>query len=100
MRQPNHIDLFYNDEKLQSYLDNALIPMVQGLSDHPALAAWEVINEPEGATQLGQTDPDPCFDLTHLDNVIRDGENPPGWTGALDQPHEVCQLGRLGSSQH
>ena len=48
MRQQKTKDLYYDDAKLQSYIDNALIPMVNGLKDHPALAAWEIINEPEG----------------------------------------------------
>ena len=32
----------------QSYLDNALAPLVHGLKDHPALFAWEIFNESEG----------------------------------------------------
>ena len=35
-------------EKTQAYIDNALIPIVDALSGHPAIAAWEIFNEPEG----------------------------------------------------
>ena len=44
----NYKELYFDDTKLQSYIDNALIPMVNGLKDHPALGSWEIINEPEG----------------------------------------------------
>ncbi len=33
------------------YFKNALSPMVRGLKDHPALFAYEIFNEPEGAYQ-------------------------------------------------
>lgn len=36
-------------DEAQSYVDNALTPMVEGLKDHPALFAYEIFNEPEGA---------------------------------------------------
>jgi hypothetical protein len=35
-------------EHSQTYLDNALAPLVHGLKDHPALFAWEIFNESEG----------------------------------------------------
>ena len=40
----------------QTYIDNALVPMVQALAGHPGLLAWEIFNEPEGmTTQFGWT---------------------------------------------
>jgi len=37
------------EENYNSYINNALLPMVNGLKDHPGLFAYEVFNEPEGA---------------------------------------------------
>jgi len=40
--------------KMQTYINNALIPMVTALKDHKAVLAWEVFNEPEGmSNQFG-----------------------------------------------
>ena len=36
------------EENIQAYIDNALIPMVEEFSDHPAVGSWEIFNEPEG----------------------------------------------------
>lgn len=50
-------NLLENREKTQTYIDNALIPIVEELGDHPALLTWEVFNEPENMSQeFGFTD--------------------------------------------
>ena len=42
------IDLFWDQSKLTSYIDNMLVPIATALKDHKALLAWEIINEAEG----------------------------------------------------
>ncbi|MEM8964030.1 MAG: hypothetical protein AAGD38_21270 [Acidobacteriota bacterium] len=46
-------DLLIEDNHLDQYIQNALIPLVTHVGNHPALLAWDLINEPEGATQIG-----------------------------------------------
>jgi len=55
-----HLDrnrhILTTEEGLNSYIDNALIPMVDSLEDHPGIIAWEIFNEPEGMTEVGAWD--------------------------------------------
>jgi hypothetical protein len=52
--------LLAEDAVLQSYIDEALTPMVRALNGHPALVAWELFNEPENMTE-GWFQKDPAF---------------------------------------
>lgn len=69
-----HQDFLSNENgQIQSYLDNALLPMVEGLRGHPALFAWEVFNEPEGMIQGFSDAPGGNYcqnaELTHSTNI-------------------------------
>ena len=51
--------------------------MVAALGNHPALGAWEIMNEPEGSVYNNQASLNPCFDTTLL---IYSGA---GWAGTF-----------------
>jgi hypothetical protein len=43
-------NIITSDTHRQKYIDNALIPLVNAVGNHPGLYAWEIFNEPEGMT--------------------------------------------------
>jgi mannan endo-1,4-beta-mannosidase len=74
MREAKYENLIKNESKLDTFISQALIPMVEGLKDLPGLAAWEIMNEPEGSLKY-ESDSDPCFDTIHLNGTGA------GWAG-------------------
>ncbi|XP_046582032.1 mannan endo-1,4-beta-mannosidase-like isoform X1 [Haliotis rubra] len=68
--------------KLQSYLDNALIPWVKAVKDEPAMGGWDIINEMEGEMKKNMASTDPCYDTTIL------AHKGTGWAGQLYSPQE------------
>ncbi len=45
--------LLTDTSAIRAYIDNALIPMVEGVKGHHGIIAWEIFNEPEGFTEIG-----------------------------------------------
>lgn len=64
-----HLDgLIKDTSKLQSYIDHALIPMVNALKNEPGLGGWDIINEFEGEVIPDLMNADSCFDTRFLHN--------------------------------
>lgn len=45
------LEFFEDSVKTQTYIDNALVPLLEALGDHPAVLTWEILNEAEGMTE-------------------------------------------------
>ncbi|XP_005106981.2 mannan endo-1,4-beta-mannosidase isoform X1 [Aplysia californica] len=58
--------LIRDPDKLQSYLDVVLTPLVKQVKGHPALAGWDIINEPEGMIIPAKWSRERCYDTLAL----------------------------------
>ncbi|KAL4219590.1 hypothetical protein ACF0H5_022163 [Mactra antiquata] len=59
--------MIQNESILQTYIQNALIPIVRVLKNENSMAIWEIINEPEGAMQMEvENKTVPCYDTSSI----------------------------------
>ncbi|XP_050405040.1 mannan endo-1,4-beta-mannosidase [Patella vulgata] len=50
-----------DDLKRQSFIDNALIPLVKAVKGDPTIGGWDLMNEPEGLVNTAYRNAEPCF---------------------------------------
>ncbi|KAL7637770.1 UNVERIFIED_CONTAM: hypothetical protein RMT77_011381 [Armadillidium vulgare] len=90
----NEVQLFLDDTKLESYIDNCFQEFASSVAGHPALGAWESINEPEGSVQV-TSNSDPCYDTSFLQG------SGAGWTGNnIPMERFLHFIGRINQAAH
>ncbi|XP_050714912.1 mannan endo-1,4-beta-mannosidase-like [Eriocheir sinensis] len=86
------IDLIWDDSKLDSYIANCLNSLMNTIKGHPALGAFEAVNEPEGSI-LVESNSEPCYDTETI------GTSGAGWTGkAIPMERYLRFIGRQNAA--
>lgn len=87
MRNKKVQDLFTDEAKLGSFL-SILKQLVSDLSDEPALAMWEIMNEAEGSLDVIPNDanPEECF------NTKRFFGTQAGWSGTKLKMEDILKF--------
>ncbi|XP_055895021.1 mannan endo-1,4-beta-mannosidase-like [Biomphalaria glabrata] len=78
--------LIVDERKLQSYIDKVLTPLATAVKGHPALGAWDIMNEPEGMINPDIGNSDRCYDATALKN------SGAGWAAKKYGYHDIIRF--------
>ncbi|KAG7154873.1 mannan endo-1,4-beta-mannosidase-like [Homarus americanus] len=79
------VDLIMDDDKLESYIENCLNHLMTKIKGHPALAAFEAVNEAEGSVKV-ESNSNSCYDTTII------GHDGAGWTGKNIPMHNFLRF--------
>ena len=80
---PNQqMGLMTDTSKLQTFIDNALVPVVKALAGLPGLGGYEIMNEPCGSVQIAATSNN-CTDTMRLQNTGA------GWTKSNEPMSDI-----------
>lgn len=85
MNNESAVKTLQSEANYQSYIDNALIPMVKGLKGEPALVGWEIMNEPEGILDV-TVKGSGCTDASRLNG------SGAGWGGHILSMEQIQKI--------
>uniref|UniRef100_K1RJU5 Mannan endo-1,4-beta-mannosidase n=1 Tax=Magallana gigas TaxID=29159 RepID=K1RJU5_MAGGI len=90
--------LIKDEVNLQSYILTALTPIVTAVMNEPAMAGWDIINQPEGVMKRNVTDKNPCWDNTFLE--LKSSGRAIGWAKELFINLQASAIRKLYKAQN